>query len=285
MFNKGHKNLRWLSSTLYGHFSLWSHSLRATLMMIFIFLMTYMLAKSTENEVAARQFNVHMGETLFSYANTGFNLIMTSVALMVMMSELPKQASYQNYVIMRVSRKKWLLSLVTFCMAMVFIFVVLMLCSSAVFSLPFVTPGHGWSDLERLAEDATYAFEIQYVSQYIRVMSPAIACILASVILYLFWLTMTLVILLFSLCGAPNLGVITCVSMVLLNITILFESLPGIKLPSHFATLASIASQVHEKKIQYVMKAIAGYLLLDVCLVLLMGMRVKYMDIRYIEKE
>lgn len=285
MHNEECRSTNWMNASLYGHFSLWAHSLRTVLMAAFILLMTYMLTRSTENSIAMNQFNVHMGETLFSYANSGFNLIMTSVALLVMMSELPKRVSYQNYTIVRMSRNKWLASLIMFCTGIVFVFVVLMLTSSALFSLSFVTPGGGWSDLERLAEDANYAHKSQYVSQYIRVLSPATACVLASVILYLFWLTMAFLILLFSLWGAPNFGVILCVSLLLLNITILFESLPGIKLPSYFATLGAIASQVEEHKFRFVLQVICGYVLIDAQLVRMMVAQVRHMDIRFIGKE
>ena len=275
----------WLSASLYGHLSLWKSSIRTTLMAIFILLMTYMLVRSMGNSVSVSKFGVHLGETLFAYANMGFNMIMTSVALMVMMSELPKRVSYQNYAVMRLSRGKWLISLVIFCIGIVFIFVVLMLTASALFSVSFVTPGNGWSDLERLAADESYVYEMQFVSEYIRVLSPSSACMLASFILYLFWLTMILLILLFSLCEMPNFGVVFCISLLLLNITILFESLPGMKLPSHFATLGAIASQVDKNKLQYVVKVVCVYFLLDALLLALIAARVKHMDIRFIEKE
>lgn len=274
-----------IRAALYGHFSLWAYSLRTILMIVFVLLMTYMLVRSKQNNVMLRQYSVHMGETLFSYANSGFNLIMTSVALMVMMSELPKGVSYQNYAVLRLSRRKWLLSLVSFCAVIVAVFLIVMLASSAMLSTSFVTPGGGWSDLERLAADPYYVHEAQYVSTYIRDVHPFLACMLALVVLYLFWLTMTLLILLFSLWGMQNFGVILCISLLLLNITILFESLPGIKLPSHFATLGAIASQVEEGKFEYTAKVVCIYLLLDVLLVALMEARVKHMDIRYVGKE
>lgn len=285
MLDKGRRSTQWLASSVYGHFSFWAHSLRTIFMAVFILLMTYMLVKSTENSVAMSQFEVHLGETLFAYANMGFNLIMTSVALMVMMSELPKRVSYQNYTLLRLSRRKWLMSLVIFCLTIVGIFVLMMLATSALLSLSFVTPGSGWSDLERLAADENYAHEIQYTSQYIRKLHPVIACILASSILYLFWITLAFLILLFSLWEMPNFGVVFSVSLLMLNITILFESLPGIKLPSHFATLGAIASQVEEHKFQHIVKVICGYVLLDTLLLTLMIARVRKMDIRFIGKE
>ncbi len=181
-------------------------------------------------------FEVYLGETLFSYANMGFNLIMTSVALMVMMSELPKRVSYQNYTIIRLSRRKWLTSLVVFCVSVVLVFIACMLAFSAIFSLSFVTPGHGWSDLERLAADTNYAHESQYVTQYIRVLSPIAACTLASCILFLFWLTMAFLDFAFSL-GAPNLGLIVWgVSLFALEHYNCLKAY-RIKLPSHFLLL------------------------------------------------
>lgn len=276
---------KWLGSSLYGHFSLWAHSLRTILMAVFILLMTYMLVRSSENSVAMNQWQVHMGETLFSYVNSGFNMIMTSVALLVMMSELPKRVSYQNYTLMRLSRRRWLASLVVFCVGMVAIFIVLMLASSALFSLSFVTPGGGWSDLERLAKDPDYVHEIQYVSTYIRSLTPFTACILASVILFFFWLTMAFLILLFSLWGAPNFGVVFCVSLLLMNITILFESLPPMKLPIQFATLGAVASQVEEHKFRFVAFVIVGYIVGDALLIKLMDARIRHMDIQFSGKD
>lgn len=276
---------KWLGSGLYGHFSLWAHSLRTILMAVFILLMTYMLVRSSENSVAINQWQVHMGETLFTYVNSGFNIIMTSVAFLVMMSELPKRVSYQNYALMRLSRRRWLASLVVFCVGMVAIFIVLMLAFSALFSLSFVTPGGGWSDLERLAKDPDYAHEIQYIATYIRNLTPFTACILSSVILFFFWLTMAFLILLFSLWGVPNFGVVLCVSLLLLNITILFESLPPVKLPMQFSTLGAVASQVDEHPFRFVAFVIAGYIVGDALLIQLMDARVRHMDIQFSEKD
>ena len=285
MLKERNKPLQWLRASLYGHLSLWMRSIRTILMAVFILLMTYMLVRSMENSISVNNFSVHLGETMFVYTNTGFNMLMTSVAFMVMMSELPKRVSYQNYAAMRLSRIRWLVSLVIFCVGIVFIFTVLMLVTTALFSLPFVTPGGVWCDFERLAAVYNYAHEMQFVPKYIRVLSPTTACALAVFILYLFWLTMALLILMFSLWGMPNFGVVFCVSLLLLNITILFESLPGIKLPSNFATLSAITSQVYEHKFRYVAQVIVGYFMLDTLLLALMTMRVKRMDIRYIEKE
>ena len=282
MRNAKMKKRSWLAASLYSHLSLWARSLRTLLMMLFMVLIAYMLAQSTAAGMG--EYRVHLGEIVFCYANMGFNMVVTSVAVMVMMSELPKRVAYQNYAILRLSRVKWLISLIVFQAILVFVFVALMLALSALFSLSFVTPGGGWSDLERLAEDSNYANAIQLVGEYIRGLHPAAACALASLILYLFWLTLSFLLLLFSLYNLPNFGLMICVSMPLLSITILFESV-GITLPSQFATLGAIQAQVYEHKFQYIGKAIAGYVLIDALLIVLMGIRVKRMDVRFMEKE
>lgn len=69
-------------------------------------------------------------------------------------------------------------------------------------------------------------------------------------------------LLLFSLYNILNFGLMICISMPMLSITILFESME-ITLPSQFATLGAIQAQVFEHKFQYIGKAIAGYVLID----------------------
>ena len=230
----------WLTACLQGDMSLWLHSMRTGLMLVFILLMNFMLVRSNATMIGMYGYKVHLGETLFTCLNSGFNLIMTSVAFLVMISEIPKRVSYQKYVLIRLSRGKWLLSLIVFCIGIVAFFLLFMTAMCALFSLSYVTPGSGWSDLERLAENADYIYEMQIIPQYIRGLSPFQACFLAWFVLFCFFLTMTLLILSFSLFEMPNLGIVVCVSLLLLNITVLFEYLPGIVLPSNFATFGAI---------------------------------------------
>lgn len=285
MLNRENGKGKWLTSSIYAYFSLWLHSLRTALMLIFVLLMTFMLTETTKNSISARHFEVYMGETLFKYANNGFNLIMTSVAYMVMMSEIPKRISYQNYAMMRLSRMKWLCSLIVFCMLIAFLYIIAMFSFSALLSMSFVSPGGGWSDIERLATYENYEFMTPYTSEYIRIMHPMKACVLALFIQFLFYTTVTFIILVFSLHEMPTVGIVFCISMVLLGVTILFEYLPPFPLLSHFATLSGIESQVYENKFQHIAKCIAGYFVVIALLIASMVHRVKRMDVRFMEKE
>ena len=108
------KPMNWMFAALYGHFSLWAHSLRTILMLIFALMMNYMLVRSEGARVMNAGYQVHMGEMLFSYLHQGFNMIMASLAFFVMMSEIPKQVPYQKYSTLRMTRRRWLASLMLF---------------------------------------------------------------------------------------------------------------------------------------------------------------------------
>ncbi|MFQ9807194.1 MAG: hypothetical protein ACLR07_12705 [Christensenellales bacterium] len=168
-----------------------------------------------------------------------------------------------------------------FCIGIVAFFLLFMTAMCALFSLSYVTPGSGWSDLERLAENADYIYEMQIIPQYIRGLSPVQACFLAWFVLFCFFLTMTLLILSFSLFEMPNLGIVVCVSLLLLNITVLFEYLPGIVLPSNFATLGAIVSMKPEHEFEILLKVLVGYGIVDALIIALMSFRVKKMDMQF----
>lgn len=124
----------WMTACIQGDMSLWLHSMRTSLMLVFILLMNFMLVRSNATMIGMYGYKVYLGETLFTCLNSGFNLIMTSVAFLVMISEIPKRVSYQKYVLIRLSRGKWLLSLIVFCIGIVAFFLLFMTAMCALFS-------------------------------------------------------------------------------------------------------------------------------------------------------
>ena len=134
--SENQRPMHWMCAALYGHFGLWAHSLRTVLMLIFALMMNYMLVRSEGARVMNAGYQVHMGEMLFSYLHQGFNMIMASLAFFVMMSEIPKQVPYQKYSTLRMTRRRWLASLMLFCMMIVLLYLALMIVSSVLFSLP-----------------------------------------------------------------------------------------------------------------------------------------------------
>lgn len=274
--SENQRPMHWMCAALYGHFGLWAHSLRTVLMLAFALMMNFMLAKSEGARVMNAGIQVHLGEMLFSYLQQGFNMIMASLAFLVMMSEIPKQTPYQPYAALRMGRRRWLASLMLFCMGIVLLYLALMIVSSVLFSLPYVTPGGGWSDSQRLAADPD---AVPYIPSYVTAsLSPLTASVLAGAVLFLFWTAMAFILLLASLCRAPNVGIVLCVAMITGSIVVLVESLPGLKLPDQFSTMGQIAAQFSENKLAAVGLALAGWLALDGLLAALMDRRVRRMD-------
>ena len=71
------------------------------------------------------------------------------------------------------------------------------------------------------------------------------------------------------------------ISLLLLNITVLFEYLPGIVLPSNFATLGAIVSMKPEHEFEMLLKVLVGYGIVDALIIALMSFRVKKMDMQF----
>ena len=202
-----------------------------------------------------------------------------------MVSEIPKRISYQNYILIRTSRAKWLTSLIIFCVAVVLLMLTLMTAFSMLMTLRYTTPGGGWSDLERLALDEDYQYEMQLVRAYIREISPLRACVYAASILFFFWLTMLLVILLFSVWGHPNAGLILYAFIIFIPATLRFEVIPGLKTPMHYATLSAVVWQFPERELESIPLVLAVYTAIDVLLVFAMQLRVCYTDLCFSGKE
>ena len=76
-------------------------------------------------------------------------------------------------------------------------YLALMTVSSVLFSLPYVTPGGRWSDLERLAADPDFIYEPPYIPAYVTAsLSLLAAGVIAGAVLFLFWTAMAFIILL-----------------------------------------------------------------------------------------
>ena len=60
----GTKMKGWLTACLQGDMSLWLHSMRTGLMLVFILLMNFMLVRSNATMIGMYGYKVHLGETL-----------------------------------------------------------------------------------------------------------------------------------------------------------------------------------------------------------------------------
>ncbi|MEA4929105.1 MAG: hypothetical protein VB104_10585, partial [Candidatus Limiplasma sp.] len=97
----------------------------------------------------------------------------------------------------------------------------------------------GWSDTLRIAQGLEP--ELAYVPEWIRIhFSPIQALMIAIVPIFLFWFTMVLIILFFSLLGAPIIGLALYSTILFSSVIVLFEDLPGFFMPMQYSTLLKI---------------------------------------------
>ena len=285
MHNSKPPIFRQIRACVYSHFSAWLHSPRTIVMGVVILCFAYMHARSYGYTLSMRGYTAHLGEMVFNYLDSGFNVVMTSTFLLIMVSEIPKRISFQNTMLIRITRRRWLASLILFCFVVVVLMLAFMTVFCAVLSLPYITPGSGWSDMERLAENPDYQYEIPLIREYIRVLSPFQACVCAATIVFFFWFTMLLVILLFSLFGQPNVGLLVYMFILEFALTFRFEMVPNMRTPIHFATLAAVCNQFPGKEIASLPLVLGIYVLIDVGMIAIMMLRVRHIDFCFSEKE
>lgn len=146
------RKVRSALALLQGHMADWLHSPRTVLSFLVILALTYMNARSYTFFLERNALYAHFGETIFYYLSNGFgNITIVSTLFLVMMSEIPRRTAYQNVMLMRCSRLQWLASQVLFCLIVTLLMMGLMLLLSMLMTLAHLTPGGGWSDLERIA--------------------------------------------------------------------------------------------------------------------------------------
>jgi hypothetical protein len=265
----------------------WFYSPRTWISLLVVLAITYMNARSFTYWLASAELYAHPGECVYYFFTTGFgNVSLTSAMFLVMMAEIPRPEAWQNIMLMRGGRTTWLFAQIVFCLVATLLMILFMLLSTFFMTLCSMTPGTGWSDVERIAADPDAAYQVQLTYSYIRVLSPLVAFLYAAAVLFLFWITMTLVILLCTLYGKPGFGVILYASMLALNVTVMWEMLPSWMswMPVNFSTVTSIGSRFEGCELTAVRYTICAYVLIDALLVLVMFWRVKAMDLYFKER-
>lgn len=228
----------------------------------------------------------YFGESFYVYLSSGFgNITLTSAMFLIMVSEIPRRIAFQNDMLIRCSRGKWLRSQILFCFLIVSLMLILMTAFCMILTLPSLTSGRGWSDLDRIAADPDAAFQMQLVPEYIRSIPPWQASLLAGANLFAFWFVMVLVILALSLAGKPNFGLILYVFLLVLHVTVMWERIPGFRSPANYATLSAVASMYPEHELEMFPIVLAVYACIILLMIGIMHLEVRHMDMCFDRKE
>lgn len=281
------KKRRWLSACLRMHACLWRTSLRTGLMGAFFLCLAYASAMSPRLLLEHTGYEAYHGELVFITIYRGFGVETAALALLMVFSEIPRRVAYQQFALQRTSRMKWLASLVLFTALLTALMLAVLTLFSFACTATYASPGSGWSDLVRLAADPDYAYEPALIEPYVVMnMTPLTASLVAMAVVFMFFLTVALALLTFSLFGATDAGVLLLAFLLFLSVTLLYESLPvQIPMPTQLATLAGIGSVFREHEMHGVAVTCAGYAVADVALMALMAVRVERMDFQFTNKD
>jgi hypothetical protein len=179
-------------------------------------------------------------ESCYYFLSIGFNISYTGILYLVMICELPIRTGYHNMSLMRSSRSKWVVSQILYCAWMALAMVLLLAVFSALFLLPLANGETGWSETQAVLDGYVGEGET-LVSGYIRAhFTPLTASLLACVPLFLFFFTMTLVVFLCTFLGAPTLGVLVYVFLLMAQVVLYVEFFPWLRLPTQYAALQII---------------------------------------------
>ena len=280
------KGLRSMLALVKGQMSDWLYSPRTIIMCLMIVALGFINAKSFDKILQDYSLTSHLEEAIFIYLSSGFgNLIIISMYFLIMVSEIPRRIPVQLNMLIRTNRMKWLKSQLIFCVLVVLLMIMLLTTISVLLTLPYLTPGGGWS---MHSSNPDLIWVPDYVPDYIRVISPTYANVLSIAVLFAFWFTMILTILLFSLSGKPNGGLILYVSVLVLAVSLLWEHTPiwiRMMIPTNYATLSNISKAFPEKELQAALIALIVYVLIDVLLVGVMMIIVRQMDLSFMRKD
>lgn len=221
---------------------------------------------------------MYFGETMFLSFNAGFNSMMTSMLLLVTVTELPRRIPFQSYALVRGRRYEWLAGQLLYCAGLAAFMLLLVTACTALFSIGQAEPGSGWSDTARIAAGEIEEWD-GIVSPFVRAhFTPLTGCLYAAAPLLLFWFTMLCVLLLCSVWGAPLVGVAAYAFLLWAGLIVDFSGLVvrGLMLPKDFATLRYLGLELRGTGFYW--RVIAGYFILDAALIATMFLRVKYTD-------
>ena len=281
------RKVKSLCSMLHSQLIDWFYSPRTIISALILVALAYMNARSFMNMLVSNNLYAFAEETAYHYLTSGFgNITLTSALFLIMMAEIPRRISFQNVSLIRSNKSAWLASQVLFCLLASILMIAFMIMLCMIFSASSISSGAGWSDLERIATDPDASWLPQFTEVYIRSISPLSALALAFLILLFFWFTMTLVILLMTLWGKPNIGLISYVSLLVLHVTITWEALPQWLryMPVNFATLSSVGSTFFGHEIQSIPYVMLAYTAIDAILIIMMYVRVQHMDLFFTER-
>lgn len=290
MMRKAMNRMRGIGAVCAASFDAWIHAPRVAVMGLCV--VAYCLLQAEGNarslQVNGIPVTLTLTEMLFIKLNNGF-YEMASLLFLVMVSELLRRIAYQEDMLLRSSKIRWLLGQAAYCVLTV---LSMMLCLSALYLLfSWLGGARGLGNAfseTALIEAEQYSQWESLIPLYIRQSTtPWGACLMAAGPMFFFWLSMVLLFLLLGLLGRQMLGPMIYGFLLFFNVAVLVEMFPGgIQTPVSFSTLAAISSRAmgSDTELQLLREALLGYVTACAALMLALMLTVKRADLSFREE-
>ncbi len=254
-----------LHSVLATNFEGLFYSKRTWVMLLSIALIAF---KETHKNLTALVFEgqkIYLSESVFVMASFGFNILLSTMVFLVMLSEIPRKIAFQNYILMRTSKGKWLLSHIVYCLLLVVLYMSILIICTFLFSIQHTSVGSGFSPILK-GETMKNFIGIADISKY-TLFSATCKALLP---VFLFWFTLSLSLLLCCLTNHFQLGMVV--------FSVLFF-LDAIAVQSEaFFSLMEMTTLIGIGEYRY-FNVVLEYILIDVFLIIVMYVYVKRKDI------
>ncbi len=279
MFKKTFKRIQTIDIMARSNFNSWLYSPRTWIMLSFVITFCYVVTSNFIGSIQVYSYCFHFTESLFYLLYNGCSITTTSILFLITISELPKRVSYQYNMLIRSSRIEWLESQMLYCLWMTLCMMALTVLSTSLFLAFHSLPGNGWTETAQIASEVIQENEA-LIPTFIRsAFMPWTACLYAMIPMFLFWLTMTFVVLLFSICRIPFVGLMTYAFMLVANVIFMVDPFYDFPMPIYYATLNDIISGLAGQEFLKVEEASIGYGIAIVILMASMCIGVKKTDL------
>lgn len=260
---------------LSSNFDAWMRSPRTTIMLISIVLLCYLEVANTFQTYASFGIAVNWVETPFLFMAYGVNILMSSIMFFITISEIPRKLSFQNYMLIRSNRRKWLLSQILYCVGMVCAMLLIMTLCILLFSYPYAAHGRGWSDLTRIQEGLVVETQTLVPQHVLHTYTPFLGTLYAMLPIFAFWLTLAMIILVTSLFNMPLVGLLLDASIILSGFILMFAN--DVYLPIQFSILQYLNPDNNGP--EFYRYTMLGYVLLNAAMVSAIYVRISSTDL------
>ena len=243
---------------------------RTVMLLVAAWMLTVVRIFGLVRTAAFYDMTMNVSEVTFFYAFMGFHTMMCGMIFFVMISEIPRRISFQQYALMRSGKLAWLNGQVLYCLGTVLIYAGAMVLFSLLAACWRAPMGFGWSGAFRLP-DVRVAFPVP--DWMLEKWTPITATLYSLVLPMLLWLTVTMVMMTFGLCGMPKAGFFL-ISFLLIISYIYIQTDPPFTLDDVAAALYLYPASPGD-----ILPTVRGYLIVNAALYGLMAARVKRHDI------